>query len=70
MIDWGYPDCLEGLRQRLDSLPGNDIVIGAFDRLVDSKCRPPLQTTAPWDLELRLTGVGSLSLRAEVRRRR
>jgi hypothetical protein len=35
MVEWGRPDFLAELRERLDTLAGNDIVTGAFDRLVE-----------------------------------
>jgi hypothetical protein len=69
MVQWGRPDFLEGLRQRLDSLPGNDIVTGAFDRLVESKRRRhAADDRAVGNWEIRLKSDGSLSLWAEARR--
>ncbi len=66
---WGRPDFLEDLRGRLDTLPGNDIVVGAFDRLVASKRqRHAADDRAVGNWELRLKGDGSLALWAEARR--
>ena len=54
---WGRPDFLEDLRGRLDTLPGNDIVVGAFDRLVASKRqRHAADDRAVGNWELRLKG--------------
>jgi len=66
---WGRPDFLADFRARLDSLPGNDIVTGAFDRLVERKRqRYANDDRAVGNWELRLKGDGSLSLWAEARR--
>jgi hypothetical protein len=69
MIEWGRPDFLAELRKRLDTIPGNDIVTGAFDRLVERKRRRyATDDRAVGNWELRLKGDGSVSLWAEARR--
>lgn len=53
----------------LDTLPGNDIVTGAFDRLVESKRRRyATDDRAAGNWALRLEGDGSVALWAEARR--
>lgn len=69
MVKWGRPDFLEELRDRLDTLPGNGIVTGAFDRLVESKRRRhAADDRAVGNWELRLKGDGSIALWAQARR--
>lgn len=69
VAEWGRPDFLDDLRSRLDTLPGNDIVTGAFDRLVERKRkRHAADDRAVGNWELRLKGDGSIALCAEARR--
>ncbi len=66
---WGRPDFLADFRARLDTLPGNDIVTGAFDRLIERKRqRHAADGRAVGNWELRLKGDGSVALWAEARR--
>lgn len=69
MVEWGRPDFLAELRERLDTLAGNDIVTGAFDRLVERKRqRYATDDRAVGNWELELKGDGAVSLWAEARR--
>jgi hypothetical protein len=68
MVEWGRPDFLDKLRVRLGSISGNDIVIGAFDRLTERKRRGhAADHGAVGNWELRLEGDGSIALWAEAR---
>lgn len=69
---WGRPDFLEELRGRLDTLPGNDIVVGAFDRLVESKRRRHAaddRAVGNWELRLKATDLSRSGRKPGVDRR-
>ncbi|RIX39928.1 MAG: hypothetical protein D3M94_22300 [Rhodocyclales bacterium GT-UBC] len=70
MVEWGRPDFLADLKDRLATLEGADIVTGAFDRLVERKQqRHAHDDRAVGNWEMRVKHDGSLSLWAEARGR-
>lgn len=65
---WGRPEFLTELRERLGTLPGNDLITNAFDRLVERKrLRYANDDRAVGNWELRVKHDGSTSLWAEAR---